>query len=307
MNQEIKKPEWMIKAEQQAAEILSHKLHQLTDKHREQMSKAYPCQHCGGLYSKSTLPPHERKCLDLQERDKKIIEIYDNGKIDAKTISKRLGINHRTVAYVIENNNLQAAIFVKQQEIEQKIDYYYEQGIDSITEIHELIGKEVISRQKIYNYCRKKGYSFPEKNRNKEILEIYHNGQKLSNAHIAKIANVPTVTVSKILKKHNLKGWGTINKEEKNLSEIVLLTYHNGQKLWNTKIAELCGTNNVYVGKILKKNGLEDWYKIGIKEIEEKAIQIFLKNPQIMQKDLAKMVGITRQTLIKILKKYRLK
>jgi DNA-binding NarL/FixJ family response regulator len=121
------------------------------------------------------------------------------------------------------------------------------------------------------------------------ILDVYNNGEELSDPEIAKICGVHSVSVGLIRERNNLKSWEKIKYER--LRKDVIDLYWNGEKPSTTEISKKlgCGVNTVC--QILTENKLPFWTTVKMKEVEEFIIEKIKSNPNIGLTEIAKHIN----------------
>jgi DNA-directed RNA polymerase specialized sigma subunit len=121
------------------------------------------------------------------------------------------------------------------------------------------------------------------------VLEIYHNGEELSDPQIAEKCGIHSVSVGLIRERNGLKSWEKIKYER--LRKDVIDLYWNGEKPSTTEISKRLGCGSNTVCQILAENKLPFWANVKMKEVEEFIIEKIKSNPNIGLTEIAKHIN----------------
>lgn len=186
-------------------------------------------------------------------------------------------------------------------------------------EIRRENGLDLMSREywdRFYeNFQRGETYSFSVfsgENMNKKInnvIEIYHNGERLTNTRIEEISGVNRSTVAQILTMNGLESWDKIRTREAESGAIEL--YHNGEMLTDTQIARRLGfedrSSSAWITGILRRNGLTSWEILNKEDKNSKILGLYHNGEKLKTQEIADILGISQQVVTQYLKKNNLK
>jgi len=153
-------------------------------------------------------------------KNEEFLSLYNNGEmLSNKALSERLGVGEMTIAAFLRQNNLKGWSTVKREDMEKKILKLNAEGFHS-GDISRMLG---VSPSLISLYIKKNGllskYKSLEIESVPKVLELYHNGERLSNEDISKILGIQRKLVSRILHQNGLESWTIIkmieSKEER--------------------------------------------------------------------------------------------
>lgn len=194
---------------------------------------------------------------ESQELYSQVAELHAQG-LSTQEIADKTGLSRVTVTMnALKSRNLKSNWVLDNEERDNQMLSLFKRGY-SFNQIAEELDLEVAN---VNARLRKMGIKSKHwkslmdhtAQKDKEILDLYHNGTKPINSEIKRITGHDNATVSKTLKKHNLRPWDYYHAE---VRDAKILEGHS-LGLSSKDIAKHAGiSNHVTVLNVLKRNNL---------------------------------------------------
>jgi hypothetical protein len=256
----LKKPDWMIQAEQDLADWQETPLGKYTDRQLEAMALAYQCPNCKEAFSAIHYPGHLKRCARMREDEQRVVDLLGQG-LSMYELAEKSGLSVSRVGQIFEKFDLSPEIALKWEE-EQKIILDLYARSKTFAQIAELTGHSITRISKVCNKREKKSKAWEQlmdhtQQKDKEISDAYHNGSRPTNKQISELTGHDVATVANTLKKLGLPTWSIQLTKERD--EKILEAHKLGMS--SKEAAAHAGINNhVTVLNVWKKHGLQSHY-----------------------------------------------
>ena len=246
----MKKPNWIIQAEQDIEGFSDTPLMRLSAKQLNAFASGIKCKNCGGIFNSVNIVRHNKVCQDLLDREQLILDLHKQG-LSSLEISKQVKIQQSQLTELFDKHGLVDNWIAKRKEIEEKALELYDSGNKNYTKIAEILGENPLTIKGILtdrNGLVSERTAHTEE-KDKRILELYHNGTRPSSADIARETGYQENSVKSTLQKYKLTAWSIIKTKE-NKAKIIEL-YQQGYQ--QKEIKEIVGVSHGTVSMTIIK------------------------------------------------------
>ena len=301
----MEKPDWMKEAEEIFDTFEDTLLFKLSAQELELHAKNLECPHCKSYYSRTSYNKHTKVCKDFMDTyEEKIIQEYLIVK-DIGKVAYKLNLKSRkdfVVRCLIKNNYLDS---MENDSLEFKIRKLCK---DKEMTISQMALQLNVSYTTLFKVIHEKNIPLPKasqeyvdyiKIKDQKIIDLYHNGEKLSVPEIAKRLKYPARTIHATLKKYNLPNWRITLKENIELQKTIIDLYE--KKLTQEQIAKKVGYETSSIRQVLiEHNVIKNRIRID-SVLEKKIIELHLKG--MWNIEIAKELNIKTNNVLYTLKK----